>query len=131
MKIIAKRESDMLMSEFADMVQKGRLAKILSVGDQLTVEYRGRLLLLDVIDLNKDGDGTVTVQTHYTLDDIMKYSEKGTLAWESSDIRKYLHHVFLPGLDDDFKKLLTVRKSTNTIGGDTLDRAFIPSVDEW
>lgn len=130
MKIIAKRESDMSMSEFADMVQKGRLAKILSVGDQLTVEYRGRLLLLDVIDLNKDGEGTVTVQTHYTLDDIMKYSETGTLAWESSDIRKYLHHVFLPGLDDDFKKLLTVRKSTNTIGGDTLDRAFIPSVDE-
>ena len=77
MKIIAKRESDLSMSEFADMVQKGRLAKILSVGDQLTVEYRGRLLLLDVIDLNKDGEGTVTVQTHYTLDDIMKYSEKG------------------------------------------------------
>lgn len=81
MKIIAKREADLSVEDFADMVRKGRVTKLLSVGDQLTVGYRDKILLLDVIDLNKDGVGTVTVQTHYTLDDIMKYSEKGMLAW--------------------------------------------------
>ena len=130
MKIIAKREADLSVEDFADMVRKGRVTKLLSVGDQLTVGYRDKMLLLDVIDLNKDGERTVTVQTHYVLEDIMKYSEQGTLAWERSDIRKYLHQVFLPGLDESFKKLLIVRQSTNTIGNDTLDRAFVPSVDE-
>lgn len=93
MKIIAKREVDLSVEDFTDLVRKGRLTKLLSVGDQLTVGYRDKMLLLDVIDLNKDGEGTVTIQTHYVLDDIMKYSEQGTLAWERSDIRKYLHQV--------------------------------------
>lgn len=130
MKIIAKRETDLQITEFTDMVRKNRLTKILSVGDQLTVNCDGKPLLLDVIDINRDGEDTVTVQTHYVLDELMQYNENGQLAWNTSDIRHFLHRVFLPRLDAEFVSVLAARKSTNTIGEDTLDRVFIPSVDE-
>ena len=61
MKIIAKREADLSVEDFTDLVRKGRLTKLLSVGDQLTVGYRDKILLLDVIDLNKDGEGRIRV----------------------------------------------------------------------
>lgn len=121
------------------LTREGLAAEVLTVGDQIYIDFDGAAVPYDVIGIDADTPAaeelkhTVTIQAHELIE-ARPFDTKrhyGSNDWETSELRKYLNSEAYAARCAELAKYAIPVIKTNTYGRKTVDTFFLLSVGEY
>ena len=121
------------------LTREGLAAEVLTVGDQIYIDFDGAAVPYDVIGIDADTPAaeelkhTVTIQAHELIEahpfDIKEHY--GSNDWETSELREYLNSEAYAARYAELAEYVIPVTKMNTNGRETVDTFFLLSVDEY
>lgn len=121
------------------LTREGLAAEVLTVGDQIYIDFDGAAVPYDVIGIDADTPAaeelkhTVTIQAHELIE-AHPFDTKehyGSNDWETSELREYLNSEAYAARYAELAEYVIPVTKMNTNGRETVDTFFLLSVDEY
>lgn len=127
------------LEELRKFIREGRAAEVLTVGDQIYIDFDGAAVPYDVIGIDVDTPAaeelkhTVTIQAHELIEE-HPFNTKGRYGsndWETSKLREYLNSEVYAARYTELAEYVIPVTKMNTNGRETVDTFFLLSVGEY
>ena len=122
------------------LTREGLAAEVLTVGDQIYIDFDGAAVPYDVIGIDADTPAaeelkhTVTIQAHELIIEEHPFDTKGNYGsndWETSELREYLNSEEYAARYAELAEYVIPVTKMNTNGRKTVDTFFLLSAGEY